>query len=174
MEQAECKIQIAEQSEYVELGQLMTTVYSSLDGFPNKTQQPEYYAMFDSLDVLADAEQTDLISARTQEGQLLGCVVYFGDMRFYGSGGTATNIKNASGLRLLAVLPLARGNGIGKMLTKKCIDLARDKQHNQVILHTTQYMKAAWGLYEKMGFNRFEEIDFLQEELPVYGFNLKL
>jgi hypothetical protein len=35
-------------------------------------------------------------------------------------------------------------------------------------------MKAAWSLYEKMGFKRYKEIDFLQEELPVFGFHLML
>lgn len=174
LEQAEYKIQIAAQSEYSELGRLMADVYSSLDGFPTKTEQPNYYTLFDNLNLLASSETTDLISARTQEGQLLGCVVYFGDMQFYGSGGTATRIQNASGLRLLAVASNARGIGIGRMLTEKCIVLARDKQHDQVILHTTEYMKAAWGLYEKLGFNRFEAIDFLQGELPVYGFNFTL
>lgn len=174
MEQDELRIQIAEQSEYAELGQLMATVYSSLDGFPDRAKQPGYYALFDNLNLLADSDKTDLITARTQQGELLGCVIYFGDLQFYGSGGTVTSIKNASGLRLLAVLPTARGGGVGRKLTEKCIDMARDKQHDQIILHTTQYMKAAWRLYEKMGFSRFEEIDFLQEELPVYGFHLKL
>jgi hypothetical protein len=35
-------------------------------------------------------------------------------------------------------------------------------------------MKVAWKMYESMGFLRYEEIDFIQGELPVYGFKLDL
>lgn len=46
----------------------------------------------------------------------------------------------------------------------------KSKKQPQIILHTTSYMKAAWSLYEKMGFERYEEVDFMQGELPVFGF----
>jgi len=95
-------------------------------------------------------------------------------MKYYGSGGAATRIERASGLRLLAVSQAVRGGGIGRALTDKCIELAKQHHHEQVVLHTTQYMKAAWGLYEKMGFKRYEAIDFQQGELPVFGFKLVL
>jgi len=174
MEKKEFNIAIAEPEEYKEIGQLMASVYAALDGFPSKDEQPGYYALFDNLQSIANNEHTDLLTARTVDGELLGSVIYFGDMQYYGSGGTATSLKNASGLRLLAVQPTARGNGVGRVLTDRCVDMARDKKQNQVILHTTSYMQAAWALYEKMGFKRFEEIDFMQEELPVFGFNLSL
>jgi hypothetical protein len=52
--------------------------------------------------------------------------------------------------------------------------LARDKGHSQVILHTTQAMQPAWGLYLKLGFERALDLDFSQQELPVCGFRLRL
>lgn len=168
------EISIAAVSEYAEIGELMANVYGALEGFPSRAEQPKYYALFDNLQSLADNADTELITARRHDGELLGCVVYFGDMKFYGSGGTATSIENASGLRLLAVHPSARGNSIGKALTDTCIELTRRKNQDRLFLHTTEYMKAAWHLYEKMGFERYEEIDFYQEELPVFGFQLKL
>jgi len=174
MEQKKYKIDIAAPEEYTEIGQLMAEVYAALEGFPSREEQPGYYSLFDNLRSIADNAQTDLLSARTANGELLGSVIYFGDMQFYGSGGTATSIKNASGLRLLAVAPEGRGNGVGRALTDQCIHLARSKKQDQVILHTTNYMKVAWVLYEKMGFKRYEEIDFMQEELPVFGFHLTL
>ncbi len=168
------EIRIATSNEYAEIGQLMSSVYSSLEGFPSRDEQPDYYALFDNLGLLAGNNYTDLITARTQSGELLGSVVYFADMQHYGAAGAVTQMKNASALRLLAVLPAARGGGVGRALTDKCIELARSKAHSQVILHTTVYMKAAWGLYEKMGFQRYEELDFLQGEMSVFGFRLKL
>jgi hypothetical protein len=35
-------------------------------------------------------------------------------------------------------------------------------------------MWIAWGLYERLGFERSEDLDFMQGELPVYGFRLSL
>lgn len=152
----------------------MADVYSRLDGFPGREEQPEYYLLFDNLQSLVTHPETAIITARMPDGELLGCVIYFGDMKYYGSGGPATSIVNASGLRLLAVSPVARGFGIGRVLTEKCIALARSRQHDQVILHTTEYMGTAWALYEKMGFERYAEIDFLQGKLPVSGFRMLL
>jgi ribosomal protein S18 acetylase RimI-like enzyme len=59
-------------------------------------------------------------------------------------------------------------------LARACIDLAEEKGHSQVILHTTQAMHVAWGLYERLGFARSEDLDFSQQSLSVYGFRLKL
>jgi len=101
-------------------------------------------------------------------------VVYYDDMSMYGSGGTATQEKMASGIRLLCVDPDFTGLGIGKALTNECIRLAKANGNQQVILHTTQAMDIAWGLYEKIGFVRSEDLDFSQEGLPVFGFRLKL
>jgi len=95
-------------------------------------------------------------------------------MKYYGSGGTATSEQNACGFRLLAVDPSARGMGIGKLLTNTCIKKAKDKHASQMIIHTTMAMQAAWKMYENIGFKRSEDLDFMQGELPVYGFRLLL
>jgi hypothetical protein len=33
-------------------------------------------------------------------------------------------------------------------------------------------MQIAWKMYENMGFKRAKELDFMQGELPVFGFRL--
>ena len=93
-------------------------------------------------------------------------------MKYYGSGGTATKEQNAAGFRLLAVDHLHRGQGVGKLLTSECIRLAKDKKLTQVIIHTTMAMQRAWMMYENLGFKRSEDLDFMQGELPVFGFRL--
>ena len=95
-------------------------------------------------------------------------------MAEYGSGGSATRIRNASGIRLLGVSPAARGQGTGKALTQACIDLARAAGHAEVILHTTLAMQTAWRLYLALDFVRSPDLDFLQADLPVFGFRLRL
>jgi GNAT superfamily N-acetyltransferase len=115
---------------------------------------------------------TKLLVAVT-DGDVVGGVVYFSDMARYGSGGIATRETNASGFRLLAVDPRARGMGVGKALAEKCIELANEAKHTQVIIHTTNAMKIAWGMYEKLGFERSPDLDFMQEDLQVFGFRFK-
>ena len=152
----------------------MVDVYSRLEGFPSRREQPEYYEKLTHIGQLTEQPETEVLIARSAEGQLLGGVVYFSDMAFYGSGGTATAETNASGIRLLGVDPNARGTGVGKVLTNACLQRARDRGHAQVILHTTQAMQVAWGMYTRLGFERSEDLDFMQEGLAVFGFRLKL
>jgi ribosomal protein S18 acetylase RimI-like enzyme len=161
-------------NEFGALGRLLVEVYSSLEGFPTPEEQPHYYELLANIGRFTEKRDARVLVALSPEGELVGGVVYFGDMAEYGSGGIATTIQHASGIRLLGVNPRFRGMGAGRELTKACIKLAQEKGHAQVILHTTQAMRIAWGLYERLGFERSEDLDFLQGELPVYGFRLSL
>ncbi|BCR04540.1 hypothetical protein DESUT3_16090 [Desulfuromonas versatilis] len=160
--------------EFAAFGGLLVRVYSQLEGFPSVEEQPEYYELLANVGRFAERPSTRVLVALSAEGLLLGGVVYFADMGQYGSGGTATAMQNASGIRLLGVDPEARGLGVGKALTNACIELARQHRHRQVILHTTKAMQVAWKMYEKMGFRRSEDLDFTQQDLPVFGFRLEL
>lgn len=160
--------------ESAALGRLMVEVYSRLEGFPRREEQPRYYEMLANIGAFATKPDTRVLVAVRDDGPLLGGVVYFGDMAQYGSGGTATAVTDASGIRLLGVDPAARGMGVGKALTAACIQLARDRGHARVVLHTTAAMRVAWGMYEKLGFVRAEDLDFMQGALPVFGFSLGL
>jgi ribosomal protein S18 acetylase RimI-like enzyme len=160
--------------EAAALGQLMVGVYAALEGFPTPAEQPAYYDMLANIARFGDKPDTEVLVAVRADGGLLGGVVYFGDMAQYGSGGTATRETGASGIRLLGVSPAARGLGVGRSLTEACIARARARGHTQVILHTTQAMQVAWAMYEKLGFLRSTDLDFLQAGFPVFGFRLVL
>ena len=99
------------------LGRLMVEVYAGLDGFPKPADQPTYYEMLADIGSFADKPSTRVLVATAAKGALVGGVVYFGDMAQYGSGGTATTVTNASGIRLLGVDPRFRNTGAGKALT---------------------------------------------------------
>jgi hypothetical protein len=43
-----------------------------------------------------------------------------------------------------------------------------------VIINSTKAMQTAWKMYKNLGFKRFEDLDFMQDELPVFGFRLLL
>ena len=174
MSNHEYTVRNAKPSEFEETGKLMVRVYSQLDGFPKESEQPDYYKMLANVGELTNKPETELLVAVSSTGKIVGSVVYFGDMKYYGSGGTATREQNASGFRLLAVDPLTRGQGIGKLLTNECIRKAKAKKLYQVIIHTTMAMQTAWKMYEGLGFKRSEDLDFNQGDLPVFGFRLKL
>jgi ribosomal protein S18 acetylase RimI-like enzyme len=165
-------IRNARPEEFDIIGSLMVDVYSSLKGFPKPFEQPAYYKLLANIGDLTTRSETELLVAVSKENKILGAVVYFGDMQHYGSGGSATHEKHAAGFRLLAVSEASRGLGIGKKLTEACIEKARHSQRAQLIIHSTKAMEVAWHMYQKLGFERSEDLDFLQGELPVYGFRL--
>ena len=162
------------QNEYTLLGELMVDVYSKLEGFPSSLEQPDYYKMLSKIGSLNEQDHTTVLVAESSETVIAGGVVYYDDMSKYGSGGTATQEKIASGIRLLGVNSKSRGMGVGKALTNECIRLAKASGNKQVILHTMQAMEIAWRLYLKLGFERSTDLDFSQEGFPIFGFRLML
>jgi len=130
--------------------------------------------MLANVGALTNNPGTALLVAVGDDDRIGGAVVYFNEMKYYGSGGTATREENAAGFRLLAVDPAIRGKGIGRLLANECINKARENKLGQVIIHTTMAMQTAWKMYEQMGFKRSEDLDFSQQGFPVFGFRLLL
>ncbi|SIO20455.1 GNAT family N-acetyltransferase [Agromyces cerinus] len=56
--------------------------------------------------------------------------------------------------RLLAVDPSARGRGVGALLTRHVIELARRRGLDRVVMNSGPQMVGAHALYEKLGFTR--------------------
>lgn len=112
---------------------------------------------------MSDAEL--LVAVR--EGRLVGSVTMFADWR----GAQADTV----GVRLLAVVPDERGTGVGRALMEHCIDRARERGKDRVVLTVAQDMESARDLYEKLGFVREPELD--HEPAPgvrYEGYALKL
>jgi GNAT superfamily N-acetyltransferase len=171
---SDLKIREAKQDEFQAIGQLMVDVYSSLEGFPTQEEMPDYYDMLTNVGSLTEKTGTKLLIALSENDELCGAVVYFSNMQQYASGGDEIDILHASGIRLLAVNQKARGQGVGKSLTHACIQIAKDKKHTQVILHSTKVMQVAWAMYEKIGFERFEDIDFELHGFSIFGFRMAI
>ena len=161
-------------SEFKAIGKSLISIYSQLDGFPKEDEQPNYYKMLANIGDFTNHPETELLVAVDNSNTILGAVVYFNDMQYYGSGGIATQEKNSAGFRLLGVDNNVRGKGIGKLLTQECIRKATENNLNQVIIHSTLAMQTAWKMYENIGFRRSEDLDFMQGELAVFGFRLNI
>ncbi len=75
--------------------------------------------------------------------------------------GNPTDIydKAWSYIRFLSVHPDFAGKGIGRKLTEKCIDYAKENGEQVVALHTSEIMHKARALYENLGFNILREIE---------------
>lgn len=174
MNENRINIRQANSEEFPEIGELLVKVYSSLEGFPSKEEQPEYYEMLLNIGQVSRKPCTELLVAVSDNDEVLGAVVYFSDMSYYGSGGSATKEKNASGFRLLAVDPKFRGLGVGKKIVQHCILKTIRDGNKELIIHSTEFMKIAWKMYKTLGFKRSEDLDFIQKELPVFGFRLKV
>jgi ribosomal protein S18 acetylase RimI-like enzyme len=166
-------IRDARPSEYGSLGRLLASSYSALEGFPGPAEQPQYYEKLMHIGDFASLPGVRLFVAIRLD-ELIGGVVYVGNMAEYGSDGVATQVLGAAGMRLLAVDPKHRGIGAGSALARACIDAARAQGRSQMILHTTAAMQIAWHMYERLGFRRAREFDFLLGRLPVFGFRLRL
>jgi GNAT superfamily N-acetyltransferase len=123
------------------------------------------------------ATMTDVAPAQQivaeKEGVILGSVLLY-------PPGTAFSTSDEGPLtcpevRLLAVAPDARGQGIGTALMKECIRRARRMGAVCLNLHTTDMMRVAMRMYERMGFVRAPELDFHPDpSVTVKAYRLKL
>jgi predicted N-acetyltransferase YhbS len=101
------------------------------------------------------------------DGRLVGSVTIFAGWRGAQPGTT--------GLRLLAVLPEIRGEGVGRALMEECVSRAKAAQKERIVLTTTQEMAAIRELTDSMGFIREPGLD--HEPAPgvrYQGYALKL
>lgn len=174
MSETDIKISLARAHEFEAIGKLLVQVYSRLEGFPKPHEQPGYYHLLANVGDLTRKPGVEIWQAHDRDGKLCGAVVYFTYMQYYGSGGTATQETQAAGFRLLGVSEAARGRGVGRRLTHVCIDRARATARAELIIHTTKSMSTAWKMYESIGFTRSEDLDFMQGDLQVFGFRLRL
>lgn len=164
------KIRNAHPSEFEKIGQLVSTVYSQLPDFPKEDELPAYYEQLRNIGQMTTNPAIHLFAAVDDNNNILGVVVYFDDMQYYGSKGVASSVKNAAGFRFLAVDPEARGLGIGKALSVYCIERAKNTGQEKLIIHSTRAMAVAWEMYLKIGFKRAKYLDFNGNSINVYGF----
>ncbi|SEJ24696.1 GNAT family N-acetyltransferase [Demequina mangrovi] len=64
-------------------------------------------------------------------------------------------------LRMLAVSPIERGRGIGRDLTRAAMERAVAAGASRIVLSTMDTMHVAHRLYERMGFSRRAELDWV-------------
>ena len=125
----------------------------------------------DITNVRARMDKSELIVAEHQ-GRIVGCVTFY--PKEYQAEDQPCPPEWA-GIRLLAVHPDSRGLGIGKALMDECLRRCRQRSITTLVLHTTEIMRVAQGMYERMGFKRIPELDFYPtQEWVVMAYRLDI
>lgn len=104
--------------------------------------------------------------------EVVGCVTFVPDDR----SPLAEQLEDGEcQIRMMAVAPSCQGRGIGQLLLDASLDRARSLQRRAVFLHSTPTMSAAHVLYQRNGFVRLPERDWLPEpDLLLLAFRLDL
>jgi GNAT superfamily N-acetyltransferase len=110
------------------------------------------------LATLASPEAAEQIVAE-KSGQLVGAVLLYPARTLGAQPGRASTALPWPEVRLLAVAPVARGQGVGTALVLECVTRGRRSGAQALTLHTTDVMRAAMRLYERLGFHRASELD---------------
>ncbi len=80
--------------------------------------------------------------------------------------------SNWSYIRFLGVNTQHRGKGIGKTLTDLCMEHAKKTNEQYIALHTSEFMDSARSIYEKKGFVKTKEFQYLGKTYWIYLFKL--
>jgi GNAT superfamily N-acetyltransferase len=110
----------------------------------------------DIMDVRSRLGKSDLIIAELNHGLAGAVTLYLDGSHSFPEAWP----KGWAVVRLLAVRPEYRGQGIGRVLMEECIRRCRQAKVAAIGLHTTEAMDIARQMYERMGFERFPESDF--------------
>ncbi|GLI27071.1 N-acetyltransferase [Agromyces rhizosphaerae] len=161
-------------AERAELGRVLVAAYSSLDGFASPEESPDYYRTLANVGAFAERPGVAVLVAVDADGAVLGGVVSFDDMAQYGAHAEWPGLERAGGIRFLGVSPDAQGRGIGRMLIEACVVRGRAAGLEQIVLHSTEPMRVARAMYERLGFAASPDLDFTPGTLHVYGYRLAL
>jgi ribosomal protein S18 acetylase RimI-like enzyme len=146
-------IRAAREDELPAVGRLTVDVYVG-GGFVNPDE--EYVETL--RDAQARAADGEVLVAVSVEGELLGATAVFtaaGGPRWFENARPDDAV-----LRMLAVAPGARGQGVGELLTLACVERARALGCARLRLSTMPQMQTAHRLYERLGFERLPGEDW--------------
>ena len=137
---------------------------------------PPYWEAYrgNIVSTLADVRPAAQLVAERGDRIVGAVLLYPAGAAFPGLDGAANTMRWPE-VRLLAVDPAVRGQGVGEALMHVCIHRARAAGAGALTLHTTPMMAAALRLYSRLGFVHVRELDFEPAPgLTARGFRLTL
>lgn len=162
-------IRAAHPGEYAAVGELLADVYLG-DGLLKHGPEDGYLTALRDTGSRAAAAEV-LVAADGTGGRLLGTATFVAP----GSGYAEIARADEAEFRMLAVVPEARGRGVGEALVRACTERARELGVRRLVLSTQDCMAAARSLYLRLGFTRLPERDWVPvPEVPLLAFALDL
>lgn len=158
-------------AEYERAGAVVLASYRALEGY---VAEPDYER--ELADVAARAAVAE-VAVAVQGGEdrgsstgvvgtvVVGCVTYVPDIT---NPYAEFDDPGAAGFRMLGVDPARQGSGAGRALVEWCIERAEASGKERILIHSTAWMLRAHGLYERLGFQRRPDLDWV----PVPGIQL--
>lgn len=140
------EIRQARPHEHEEIGRLTQAAYREYE----RSGDPLWQAYFESLGDVASRARRALVLVAVEAGRILGTATVELDSAIDGQ----QLMAGQANLRMLAVTPEVRSQGVGGRLVAACIAEARAAGKHVVTLHTTEEMFAAMRLYRSFGFER--------------------
>src|SRR4051812_2344882 len=164
----EFQIHEARPDQLDEVAEVIRTAYSEyLSRIPSERQQ-RYLDR--TADVRGRLSESELYVAE-RAGRVLGTITLYPNR----PGESVQDWPEGwTGLRVLGVLPEARGLGLGRALVEHAIRRSRELSAVAVGLHTTEMMAVARAMYERMGFVRVPEYDFRPGTMEVFAYRYEL
>jgi ribosomal protein S18 acetylase RimI-like enzyme len=105
------------------------------------------------------------------DGTPLGCVTYVPGP----DNAWAEHLRaGEASIRMLAVDPAAQRRGVGTALVEACLVRARADGRRAVFLHSLPVMTGAQRVYDRLGFRRVPERDWVFPDFLLLGFVLDL
>jgi ribosomal protein S18 acetylase RimI-like enzyme len=157
-------VESARPDDFPRIGELTHEVYVG-----GGLASPEYGVQL--RDVAGRSGRAELLVVRDDEARVVGSVA----LVLSGDFGEITESDDEAAFRMLVVDPAVQGRGIGELLVNACLDRARAAGKRRMVLSTDRRMTAAQRLYERLGFTRLPERDWLPVpgvELLVYALDL--
>jgi ribosomal protein S18 acetylase RimI-like enzyme len=151
-------IRDARPDEQARIGEIRVAAYRA-DGYLSAESHYE-----PTLRALGADGAGDVLVAEDPDGELVGTVM----LQRWPHAGQLVASPDEAEIRALAVLPTARGKGLGRALLASVLDRAVHGGARRMVLSTEPEMKTAHRLYESAGFGRLPDRDWS----PVPGVNL--
>jgi ribosomal protein S18 acetylase RimI-like enzyme len=149
------------------LGEIVVAAYEAVGAL----KRDDDYAL-ELRDVGRRVREAVVLAAFDEAGGVpLGCVTYVP-----GPDNTwAEHIRDGeAAIRMLAVDPAAQGRGVGTALVEACLARARAEGRRAVFLHSLPVMAGAQRIYDRLGFRRVPDRDWVFPDFLLMGFVLDL
>jgi ribosomal protein S18 acetylase RimI-like enzyme len=159
-------IREARPDEWTRAGDVVAEAYAAAGVAPDD----DY---LDHVRNVADRARTCRILVAVDDADgIVGCVTYVpGPSSPYAE----SERPGEAGIRMLGVIPEARGRGAGRALVEACIAQARADGRDALVLVTTGLFVSAVRIYRRLGFRRARARDFVVDSgVSLRGFELDL